>query len=258
MENLPSGLRLRDDCIVETIAKLQRRISERFPDSGLCQLCGDLLLIARQASERSRAIDRPILWIRVSGYAMAVALISLLFWVFVTWVRPSTDELAENSISISDFLSTIEAVTNEIVLLGAGLYFLISLETRIKRKRALSAVHELRAICHIIDMHQLTKDPERVLKIWQNTANSPRHNMTALQLNRYLDYCTEMLSLTGKIAALYVRGFDDAASVAAVSDVEQLSTGLSRKIWQKIMILNQSISDTSASLAPVESIPDPS
>jgi hypothetical protein len=50
-----------------------------------------------------------------------------------------------------------------------------------------------------------------------------------------------MLSLTGKIAALYVKNFDAPVSVAAVGEVEQLSSGLSRKIWQKIMILNQSI-----------------
>lgn len=258
MENIPSGLKLRDDCIIETIAKLQRRISERFRDSGLCELCGDLLVIARQASERSRAIDRPILWIRVSGYAMAVALVLLFFWVFATWVRLPTEELTIGRVPFSIFLETIETVTNEIVLLGAGLYFLISLETRIKRKRALSAIHELRAICHIIDMHQLTKDPERVLNIWKSTANSPRHNMTSLELNRYLDYCSEMLSLTGKIAALYVRSFDDAASVAAVSEVEQLSTGLSRKIWQKIMILNQSIRETGPHSPAIPTDRDPS
>ena len=28
--------------------------------------------------------------------------------------------------------------------------------------RALKAIHELRSIAHIIDMHQLTKDPERI------------------------------------------------------------------------------------------------
>jgi len=46
-----------------------------------------------------------------------------------------------------------------------------------------------------------------------------------------------MLSLTGKVAALYVQHFDDAVAVAAASEVESLCTGLSRKIWQKIMIL---------------------
>lgn len=252
--NRTGGLKLRDDHIIETIAKLQRRISERFPESGLCHLCGELLNVARQASQRSESIDRPILWIRISGYGMATALVILLFWVLAAWVRPPTEEMTQDGISFSVFLATVETVTNEIILIGAGLYFLISLETRIRRKRALSAVHELRSICHIIDMHQLTKDPERVLKIWKSTTNSPNQKMTPLELNRYLDYCSEMLSLTGKIAALYVRTFDDPASVAAVSEVEQLSTGLSRKIWQKIMILNQAIPVTAVDV-PNESTP---
>ena len=62
--------------------------------------------------------------------------------------------------------------------------------------------------------------------------------MTTFELSRYLDYCAEMLSLTGKVAALYVQEFDDAVAVAAVNDVEQLTTGMSRKIWQKLMILH--------------------
>ena len=45
-----------------------------------------------------------------------------------------------------------------------------------------------------------------------------------------------MLSLTGKVAALYVQQFDDAVAIASASDVESLCTGLSRKIWQKINI----------------------
>jgi len=121
--------------------------------------------------------------------------------------------------------------------LGAAIYFLFSLEKRIKRQRALAAIHELRSIAHIIDMHQLTKDPERMFRKWENTPTSPQIQMSPLQLNRYLDYCTEMLSLTGKIAALYVQRFDDATSLAAVSEIEELTTSLSRKIWQKIMIL---------------------
>ena len=46
-----------------------------------------------------------------------------------------------------------------------------------------------------------------------------------------------MLSLTGKVAALYVQHFDDPVALAAVNEVESLTTGLSRKIWQKLMIL---------------------
>ena len=48
---------------------------------------------------------------------------------------------------------------NIIVLMGAALFFLVTIEDRLKRRRALTALHELRSIVHVIDMHQLTKDP---------------------------------------------------------------------------------------------------
>jgi hypothetical protein len=62
--------------------------------------------------------------------------------------------------------------------------------------------------------------------------------MGVFELNRYLDYCSEMLSLTGKVAAVYVRDFDDAVALASVNEIEDLTTGLARKIWQKMMILH--------------------
>ncbi|MET0336210.1 MAG: hypothetical protein ABW063_00460, partial [Caulobacter sp.] len=58
-------------------------------------------------------------------------------------------------------------------------------------------------------------------------------------LMRYLDYCSEMLSLTGKLAALYMQNMRDPVIIEAVNEIEDLTTSLSRKIWQKIMILNQ-------------------
>jgi hypothetical protein len=61
--------------------------------------------------------------------------------------------------------------------------------------------------------------------------------MTSFELNRYLDYCSEALALISKIAALYVQGFQDPVLLDAVDDVEDLSAGFSRKIWQKITIL---------------------
>lgn len=124
------------------------------------------------------------------------------------------------------------------LLLSAAILFLITAETRIKRRRALKAIHELRALAHVIDMHQLTKDPERVLARMAETPSSPKHNLSPAELGRYLDYCSEMLSLIGKLAALYVQKFDDPVALAAVNEVEDLTTGLSRKIWQKIMIIN--------------------
>ena len=63
--------------------------------------------------------------------------------------------------------------------------------------------------------------------------------MTRPELGRYLDYCSELLSLTSKIAALFVERFNDPVTLSAVNEIESLTAGLSRKIWQKIsMLLN--------------------
>ena len=90
-------------------------------------------------------------------------------------------------------------------------------------------------------MHQLTKDPSLVLGRDHDTAASPKREMTAFELGRYLDYSSEMLSLAGKVAALYAQDLDDPVVVEAVNDIEMLATNLSRKIWQKIAILQSAV-----------------
>jgi len=117
--------------------------------------------------------------------------------------------------------------------------FLVTVEARVKRSRALLALHELRTIAHVIDMHQLTKDPSLLRGDAILTPSSPRRRMSFFELTRYLDYCSEMLSLTGKIAALYAQELRDAVVLSAVNEIEVLTTALSRKIWQKIMILQK-------------------
>ncbi len=103
----------------------------------------------------------------------------------------------------------VEAAMNIVVLVGAALFFLISLETRIKRRRALRDLHVFRSVAHVIDMHQLTKDPSIVLARSAPTASSPKRPMTRFELARYLDYCSEMLSLANKLAALYAQNLPD-------------------------------------------------
>ncbi len=118
------------------------------------------------------------------------------------------------------------------MLIGIGVFFLLSFERRLKHRRTLVAISELRSLAHIIDMHQLTKDPQHALRTIIDTPTSPARELSRADLSRYLDYCSEMLSLTGKIAALYVQDFDDAVVLAGVSEVETLCTGLSGKVWQ--------------------------
>ena len=63
--------------------------------------------------------------------------------------------------------------------------------------------------------------------------------MSAPELGRYLDYCSELLSVTSKLAALLVQYFNDEVVLGAVNEIETLTTGLSGKIWQKIRLLER-------------------
>ncbi|HXT52832.1 MAG TPA: hypothetical protein VN811_17460 [Thermoanaerobaculia bacterium] len=45
--------------------------------------------------------------------------------------------------------------------------------------------------------------------------------------------------MISKVGALYVQRFQDPPTMAAVDQLETLTSGLSRKIWQKIMILDR-------------------
>ncbi len=241
-----NDLLLRDEQIINTIGKLQQRISDRFPESGLANLCGQVHDVSRDAACRVEKIRQPIIWIRAIGYALVACLILMI--VALVIYAAQTVGIKDENMSFDNFIQTFDAAASGGLFIGAAIYFLIGLEKRIKRKQALAAVHELRSIAHIIDMHQLTKNPERLFAYYQSTSHSPKETMSPLQLGRYLDYCTEMLSLNGKIAALYVSHFDDGEVVAAVGEIELLCTDLSRKIWQKIMMLDShrsmNLSDT--------------
>jgi hypothetical protein len=223
---------LDSEKIVETIAALCRRIDERFPDSGLGRVCRELLTVAGESQERSAWIAKPQRSLRVITWLLVVVMLGGLAVVLTNsaWPRGGFDLVGLVQVS--------EAGLNVTILLGAAVLFLATAEVRIKRGRALKAIHELRALAHVIDMHQLTKDPEQLLPGMRQTPSSPKRTLRASELIRYLDYCSEMLSLIGKLAALYVQKFDDPVALAAVNEVEDLTSGLSRKIWQKIMILN--------------------
>ncbi len=138
----------------------------------------------------------------------------------------------------ADAVQGLEAATNEIILLSLLLLFLVSLENRFKRRTTLRMLHRLRSLAHVVDMHQLTKDPDSVLRSTTPTIVSPERTLSEAQLARYLDYCSELLALISKLAALLAQHQQDAVVLSAVNDVETLTSGLSRKIWQKITILD--------------------
>jgi hypothetical protein len=216
--------------IIETVQKLQGRIEKRFPASGLSRVVADLQRVAEETAERMKWIQKPNLPLRCAAAVLSVAMV-VLFTLMVAHIRKFKFE------DYTNFIQALEASISSVVFIGAAVLFLVSWENRIKRNRALKAIHELRALSHIVDMHQLTKDPESYFAVPQPATSPTRRAMTPFELNRYLDYCSEALALISKIAALYVQGFQDPVLLDAVDDMEDLTAGFSRKIWQKLTIL---------------------
>jgi hypothetical protein len=227
--------RLDPEHLIETSRRLASRVKERFPQSGLAQVTDELIDVARRAAADREYFATPHAGLRILvGICITLLLVVAVGSIVVVLRFPA-------NAGITDVIQAIDAGVNDLVFLGIAIYFLASLEVRRKRNRALKAIHELRSMAHIIDMHQLTKDPERVRMgdDGENTPSSPTRELSVFQLSRYLDYCSEALSLLSKFAALYVQDFDDPVTISAVNEVENLTNGLSRKIWQKIMILDR-------------------
>jgi len=217
--------------IVETIERLGHRIVERFPDSSLSRVARELHYVATESAALTERLRRPFWLLRIAVLiASGLLIASVVMALSLVRIAPTEERL-------SDLLQAVDAAVNEIIVLSLALFFLLSVETRLKRNRALRALHKLRSLCHVIDMHQLTKDPHALLSAGPQTASSPQRALTPFQLARYLDYCSELLSLASKLAALHVQYLRDPVVLNAVNDVESLAGGLSQKIWQKIDVL---------------------
>ncbi len=218
--------------ISQTLSALQRRIVERFPGSGLSQVCAELVRIAQGTGPVIERIRRPHRTIQVFVAIGVLAIMALAVIAVVLVTQESADVTGPN------LLQTIESAAQDLIFFSLALYFLFTLEMRLDRKAALRELHRLRSIVHIVDMHQLTKDPEHLLNPEATTASSPVRRFTSFEMSRYLDYCTELLSLASKLAALHVQYVNDPVVLSAVNDIETLAANLSNKIWQKIVIVD--------------------
>lgn len=235
---------LDPDKIIETLTRLERRISERFPGAGLARVCAELTRFASENSVRVVRISRPNKVLRAFIGAFIVVSIATLIYV------GQIIEIKRDTENLFGVMQGVDAFVNVLIVAGAALVFLFTLEERMKRRRALADLHGLRSFVHVIDMHQLTKDPSHGAHVSQATPSSPRRDLTPAELTRYLDYCSEMLSLSAKVAALYAQSLPDAVVLEAVSDLERLTSDLSSEIWQKIMIVEEKRLADRAATAP--------
>lgn len=217
--------------IIGTLETLSKRIHERFPNAGLEKVGYQLTEIARLTSARADKLARPNYSMRI-----LIALVLLLGVALLAWLAWKALGL-ETSFELTNVMQGVDSATSLLLVLGGGAFYLSTFEGRWRRDQAMKGLHELRSIIHVIDMHQLTKDPSAFGA--PRTTSSPDRPMTAYQLLRYLGYCSELLSLASKVAALYAEKLRDQDIVEAVGDIERLTANLSQKIWQKIELIQE-------------------
>lgn len=224
---------LQSHLITETAEQLKSRIEQRFPSSGLAGVAAQISGESSHAAENIQRLSRPVWWLRLTNALLLGGIGSIAVYVAThVSMRLRLNDMER-------FIQFLEPALGSMVFIGAGVLSIWSLEARWKRRHALHALHKLRSLAHVIDMHQLTKDPERLLVGGPNTQASPKRDMTPFELGRYLDYCSELLSLLGKVAAMWAEKFTDPEVQRAVDQLENLTSGLSRKIWQKMMVLTR-------------------
>jgi hypothetical protein len=216
---------LESNEIVHTIDELHMRISHRFPKSDLAAVCEELLVVAKETEAKSQAVNAANYPLRAIILVLIAAAGGLIYFL----VRAI--QLRTGEVDLINLLQGLEAGTNLIIFISVAIFFLFSLESRSSRTRALSDLNELRSIVHVIDMHQFSKDPSELL------SSDSTEGMTRQDLTRYLGFCSVMLSLGSKLAALYAQKLPDEVVIDAASDLQNVAGGLSLKIWQKISIL---------------------
>lgn len=143
--------------ILKTAARLRDRIGERFPGSGLSKVGERLVRLASRAEATSFEITKPNVRVRVLSYTVIALLVVLPISGAIVGVQAMEHG---HGPTWTELIQVIEAGANDLVLLGAAIYFFISYETRFKRGKVVRALHELRTLAHLIDVHQLSKTPE--------------------------------------------------------------------------------------------------
>jgi hypothetical protein len=235
-DNRESRTELTREFVTATASKLVSRIDVRF---GECELKRLATLVAATANNSHRRLNRPyrsglvvklLVWPGV--FAALVGLVYGLSWL----------KLKVEVNSALDFVQGLDALLGIMVMLGAASWFFLTLGSRLVRRKLTKAVQELRALAHMVDLVQLDKDPDRLN--WKSSEATPLSPSlgkanTAFLLGRYLDYCAELLSLIGKIGALYSEQVTDTTVLGELAELEKLTNQYRDNIGTKMSsILN--------------------
>jgi len=222
--------------VLATVRRLEERVAARFPGRGLHRVAGELAVLVETVASSTASVRGRRSWLRPLSRFGIVAVIAVTVTVMVLAVRSAAVDAPDTGL---EWIPLLESAVNDLVFAALAIWFLYSVPERLQRAGLLELLHRLRSLAHIVDMHQLTKDPERLRSSFNPTPASAAMDLDPEQLGHYLDSCSELLSLVGKAAALCAEASRDPVVLDTVSTVETLTVSLERKIWQKIAVLDQ-------------------
>ncbi len=113
--------------ILDTTRTLSQRVAERFPDSGLGRVAGELLATAEESEVRLQRLRRPH-WPMRLGVGVAIAAL-----VAIAVAAALTVQLTPGIGGMGEVLQTLEAGINDALFIGLAIFVLVSLEGRFKR-----------------------------------------------------------------------------------------------------------------------------
>ena len=230
----PETPSLESEYIAHAAGKLEARIRARLAGRRLADVAHHL---AETIPSIQGEFDSSWLRFRKTRYVSRVASAVIVVATVVALVLAIQDILRTGAPHAADWVPLVESVVNDVVFAAVAVFFLWALPERRERRTLLLQLHRLRSLAHVVDMHQLDKDPEQARADYVPTPKSPPNRMNAEELHHYFDYCSELVSLIAKTAALCAEHSSDDVVLRTVSDLETLAAQMSQKIWQKISLL---------------------
>jgi hypothetical protein len=226
--------RLESRYIAHAATKLEARIRARLPGRRLAEVAHRLSAQVPEIHDGFEGsyerFKRTQWWSRAASIVIVVATVVALVFAL-------RDLFETGDLHTRDLVPLVESTINDIVFAAIAVFFLWALPERRERRTLVGLLHQLRSMAHVVDMHQLDKDPEQARTDYVPTDKSPQNRMNAEELHHYFDYCSELVSLIAKTAALCAERTSDPVVLGTVSNLETLAAQMSQKIWQKISLL---------------------
>ena len=227
-----------------TLDQLHLRIVSAMPGRHLADVVEEVRQVVVVIDKGARAVRRRAA-IGIGSWALIAALVVLVVAGVASAVH--TGLAAEDDVRGFEWFGVVESGVNDVVFAAVAIWFLQGLPARLERRRLLRILYRLRSLAHVTDMHQMSKytaDGE-VRDDDAFPADAPDADAPAAaprlmdedDLVRYLEFCSSLLSLTAKAAALCGENTTDAVVLDTVSEIETLTASMSRKVWQKISLL---------------------